>query len=599
MACGLALTLCAAFIAGYEAFTSLAKYDDEGYMMWTVKNFLAGHALYDQVVTVYGPFYYLYEWCILSITGAPAASDSLRLVSAAFWVAAALVAFLLAYRATGSLVLAAAVHLLAFRALGFIGEETAHPQEACVLLLLALGRAFYIANRRLRLVMMGVLGGAMAATKINLGIFVVVALTVGLTFEQPRGWRRNAACIAVSLGALALPAVLMWDRHTELWAISYCALIFFSLASTLLTVLGLPWKSSHGLRDAVVVAGAFAATAAAICCFPLIQGSTLKSLFQWLIVMPYRWSQAWSLAPNIHFMALIWAAVGVVSAWFVYKGRVADPWLAMVKLAFGAAVILFVATDRYEGLLNFATPYLWLVAARPTKPASNSLYAPTRALLALLGVIQALYAYPVAGSQVGLVAVWMIVVAGICFWDAVSWGRSSGFETRFRWSRSWMPVAVQVTAALLIAGLNLSIAWSARRKYESFVALGFPGAMHVRVEPEKAAALRAIVSRINSSCGTLITEPGMFSFHLWTGKPSLPGLDHQVWMLLDDAAQAGIVREIARDPRACVVYDQEVVDFWTRGTNVSAKPGVRFIRENFQTVLEGSGYSLMMRRPEG
>ena len=176
----------------------------------------------------------------------------------------------------------------------------------------------------------------------------------------------------------------------------------------------------------------------------------------------------------------------------------------------------------------------------------------------------------------------MIVVAAICFWDAVSWGRSRGFETRFTRNRSWMPLAVQVTAALLIAGLSLSIAWSARRKYESFVALDFPGAMHVRVEPEKAAALRAIVSRINSSCGTLITEPGLFSFHLWTGKPSPPGLDQQVWMFLDDATQAAIVREIARDPRACVVYDREMVDFWTRGTNVSAKPGVRFIRENFR-----------------
>ena len=403
-ACGLLLTLFAAFTAGYDAFTSLAKYDDEGYMMWTVKNFLAGHALYDQVVTVYGPFYYLYEWIVLSVTGAPAASDSLRLVSAAFWVAAALVAFFLAYRATGSLVLAAAVHLLAFRALGFIGEETAHPQEACVLLLLALGRAFYIANRRLRMVMIGVLGGAIAATKINLGIFVLVALTVALTYAQPRGWRRNAACIAVSFGALALPAVLMWDRRTELWAIAYCALIVFSLGSTLLTVLGLPGKSSYGLRDAAVAAGAFAGTAAAICCFPLTQGSTLKGLFQWLVVMPYRWSREWSLAPNIHSWALIWAAAGVVFAWYVYKGRVADRWLATVKLAFGLAVVVFVATDRYTGLLNFATPYLWLVAARPMKADSGSPYAPARVLLALLGVTQALYAYPVAGSQVSLVA---------------------------------------------------------------------------------------------------------------------------------------------------------------------------------------------------
>ena len=137
VACAVLLTLCAAYTAYYRVFVSLADYDDEGYMMWTVKNFLGGRALYDQVATVYGPFYYLYEWCALSLTGYPAASDSMRLVSAAFWVAAALVAFLLTYRVTGSLALAVCVHLLAFRALGFIGEEPAHPQEACIFLLLA------------------------------------------------------------------------------------------------------------------------------------------------------------------------------------------------------------------------------------------------------------------------------------------------------------------------------------------------------------------------------------------------------------------------------------------------------------------------------
>jgi hypothetical protein len=57
-------------------------------------------------------------------------------------------------------------------------------------------------------------------------------------------------------------------------------------------------------------------------------------------------------------------------------------------------------------------------------------------------------------------------------------------------------------------------------------------------------------------------------------------MDHQLWIsLLDDAAQTAIVREIALDPRACVVYRQDVVDLWTKGTDVSAKPLVRFIRE--------------------
>ena len=103
------------------------------------------------------------------------------------------------------------------------------------------------------------------------------------------------------------------------------------------------------------------------------------------------------------------------------RRRVADRWLAMVKLAFGVAVLLMCVTDRYGGLLNFATPFLWLVAARPANAGADPRYVLARALLALLGVIQVLYAYPVAGSQVAFVAVFMIVVAGICFWDGLSW----------------------------------------------------------------------------------------------------------------------------------------------------------------------------------
>jgi hypothetical protein len=76
-----------------------------------------------------GRFYYLYEWCALSLTGVSAASDSLRLVSVAFWVAAALIAFVLVYRATGSLLLAVCVHLLVFRALGFIGRNRLIPRK--------------------------------------------------------------------------------------------------------------------------------------------------------------------------------------------------------------------------------------------------------------------------------------------------------------------------------------------------------------------------------------------------------------------------------------------------------------------------------------
>jgi hypothetical protein len=376
-----------------------------------------------------------------------------------------------------------------------------------------------------------------------------------------------------------------------------------SLASVLLTVRDIPPKSGlRGVRDAAVLATAFAGTAAVISCFALASGSTLHNLFEWLIVLPRReYGQSWAYPAHIHLAALAWAAIGLILAWYVAQGRVADKWRAMLKLAFGAAVFLMCITERYGGLLNFATPFLWLVAARPGNAGAKPRYARARALLALLGVIQVLYAYPVAGSQVVFVAVFMIVVAGICFWDGLSWLLRSQPEAPPNRTPHWWPPAFRVSIALLIAGLNLMFAWNARRTYQSFSALDFPGARHVRIEPDKAAALRAIVARINSSCGTLVTEPGLFSFHLWTGKPSPAGVDHQVWMsLLNDAAQNAVVRELARDPRACVVYQQDVAKFWAPGTSVDAKPVVRYIRENFHKVIEGSGYSLLMRnRPEG
>jgi len=236
------------------------------------------------------------------------------------------------------------------------------------------------------------------------------------------------------------------------------------------------------------------------------------------------------------------------------------------------------------------------MAARPGNTDASPGYATARGLLALLCAIQVLYAYPVAGSQVVFVAVLMIVVAGLCFWDGLSWFRRPRLEARPNRTTNRWPAVARVSAAVLIACLNLAFAWDARRTYESFSPLDFPGSRHVRVEPDKAAALRAIVSRINSSCSTLLTEPGLFSFHLWTGKPSPGGVDHQLWMsLLDDATQNAIVEKLSRDPQACVVFQRELVNYWAPGANIQAKPLIRYIRENFHNVIEGSGYSLMMR----
>src|SRR5258707_15136357 len=78
VSCAILLTLCATFTACYSAFVSLAPYDDEGYMVWTVKSFLGGEAVYDHVGTVYGPVYYLDEGLAPPVARGPPRVDSVQ-----------------------------------------------------------------------------------------------------------------------------------------------------------------------------------------------------------------------------------------------------------------------------------------------------------------------------------------------------------------------------------------------------------------------------------------------------------------------------------------------------------------------------------------
>ena len=180
---------CRSFSSG-----NLFSYDDEGTLMTIVQQFISGHSLYDQVVVYYGPFYYFYEWCAHALTGASVSHDSVRLVSICFWVTSAMLVFFFLYHATHSLLLAAGTHFLAFQALGFLGFEPAHPQELCITLLAAFMLASCaIRNRTALMLSLGALAGGMAATKINLGVFAVVAMTLALIAAMRRGRPRSCS----------------------------------------------------------------------------------------------------------------------------------------------------------------------------------------------------------------------------------------------------------------------------------------------------------------------------------------------------------------------------------------------------------------------
>jgi hypothetical protein len=80
-------------IAYWRAYSSITPYYDEGTMMLTVRQVENGAALYNQVISIYGPVYYLCEALPYMLSGARVSHDSVRMITTILRVAAGLVFF--------------------------------------------------------------------------------------------------------------------------------------------------------------------------------------------------------------------------------------------------------------------------------------------------------------------------------------------------------------------------------------------------------------------------------------------------------------------------------------------------------------------------
>ena len=69
--------------------TSYAPYDDEGYVLVSVREFLSGGSLYDDVFTNYGPAFYAYKHLLSIFQGTPT-HDLTRLTTLYTWMSAAI-----------------------------------------------------------------------------------------------------------------------------------------------------------------------------------------------------------------------------------------------------------------------------------------------------------------------------------------------------------------------------------------------------------------------------------------------------------------------------------------------------------------------------
>ena len=607
-----AVTVLNVLIAVPRMFTGFASYDDEGYMLIALRSFVDHGSLYKDVFTQYGPFFYELWGTVFGALGITVDLDSGRVVTLIVWVLASLVIGLSTYRMTGSIVLGVIGQMLTFTALNVAANEPMHPGGLISLLLSLIVAVACLVRERLSVYSMAALGMLLAAltlTKINVGVFAVMAVALVAVACYPSLSSRRWLRYGVEALFVAFPILLMAGKLSEPWARAYA---FHVAAAALAVVIALRARSiaSRAPQELLWIVGGFAVTAGLVLLAILGAGTGPGSLFEGVITQPLRQADAFSIpfpySDRLLFLDALALATVVGYALLSRRRPASEAWFRNVVPIFsilvGAQIALSavgktlpfdsVVSPGYEfGLLAFA----WVVLL-PAAGDGDRRSAFAQTLLAPLAVLEALHAYPVAGSQVAWSTFLLIPVGLVCVGNGAR-GLVAAAGPEWRGT-------VVATGAVVAAIFVLFIADETVRKplhdnraaYDAATPLELPGAERVRVgTPEEAVVYRHVTAAIDRYCNAFLTLPGMNSFYFWTGQEPPTGNNATAWTtLFDDSRQRDVIEETRGIEGLCLLESEPLALGWTAGAPPEG-PLVSYLHRGFRPIATVGSYRLLRR----
>jgi hypothetical protein len=622
------VTLAIGFASYQRLFSSFASYDDEGYVMISLRQFMAGGALYDQVYSQYGPAYYwlasLFHW----VTDWPVTHDVTRIKTLAVWMSVSLLAAGWLYRVTRSAVISTMGLLFVSFHLERLAMEPGHPQELCLLAVaVCMFLATFVRGKSTDVRFLAGMGVATAVcfmTKVNVGLFLALSLSASLLFATRTGRMRNVLLGSVLAAMVVLPIVI--GRH-ELFSWHGCRLPMLLTVSIALAM----WASNkcrrtgllarhttdgpgdpsyngddHALRHVFYYWGTSISVSVIIAIGTLASGTTLSGLADGLLLQHMSFVSLHYHDPPIHALAPLAALVAVLVA---RKTLTETRWLRVVHvvavvLIVGAVLRHLVETFQplYHGsqdrgqiglLASFFTPYVWIIllpvrsdTSERQAAAPNACFA--RLSLCLIAVLQPLIAYPVPGTQMAIGSLALVVALLTAIHDAV--------ESLRRERHFLLPagrgVVIGILTVLLITAISRDVyLWAERSRLPS---LDLAGASRLRLPEETVAMERWTVEQLRERADTFLCLPsGHNSLYLWSGIEPPTGFNTTVWQdLLSDQRQREIIDAVSARQRVCVVVDHnEPASLRTHG------PLLDFVRENFEPVAVRGSREIWQRRP--
>ena len=458
------------------------------------------------------------------------------------------------------------------------------------------------------------LGAAVAAlflVKINLGVFAIVSLALACVVSYPRllavRWLRPL----VEVGFVVIPFVLMRSDLGEGWARHYALHV---AAAALAVVIALRAHEQRRRDDEELawMIGGFVVMTVVVCVAIVGAGTSVSGLIDGVIRQPLRQAGAFTIPMQLSrrlYSLDVLALAGAAAYWYASRrGRrdaAGGAWLATTSL-FSIGVGVFMALSvtgkalpfDSGGLTGYALsflPFAWVALIGPV-PGERADTAFARLLLPLLAVLQALHAYPVAGSQTLWSAVLLIPVGAICVAGGVRGLAASATDPADR--RALAGFGGVLAVALLWFVGNATLREPLRdspRGYDALVSLGLPGAGEVHVSSEEAELYRDVTAAIRENCSSLVMLPGMDSFYLWTEEEPPTGYTATGWpTLFDDAHQRHVIADTRSISNLCLLKNVPLASGWGNG-RIPRGPLIAYLHRGFVPIVKIGDYALLRR----
>ncbi|MCW5549105.1 MAG: hypothetical protein KIT44_09095 [Opitutaceae bacterium] len=582
--------------------TTLMLYDDEGYVLLSLRDYLAGGRLYDEIFTQYGPWPFVYHQLVTAVLAEPLTHSLGRWLTAVHWTGCGLLAGATALRLTGRPVAALATGAAVFSLLWQMNAEPTHPGSLIAVLVAgavyAMARLPALTRPDMAAVWLGLTTALLCLTKINVGLLLLAGIgAAALRYTAwPQSWIRPAA-IAALVGLLLVPWGLMGRKLDEPWVLLFA--LQFTLGAGLLLWVTPPTEANRRLppRLWLVAAAAGLFTVLAVGTLVCLRGTSPAALLDAVLISPLRhpanFMFGFSWVPESWVVSVAGALLAARAGWELRRhGALQRATQVVVILARLAALGYFFwhlqTWLTIYGVGRFITVCLPLLPlfVIPLRPQTESAGTPALWLAAFVALPQILHAFPVAGSQMGWAtfAFVPLFAAGLHeVWEVLApalprLGRRLG-------PISWAALLAATGWQLWLLGHN---GW---QHHQVSKPLGLAGAEGVRITGPIRESLRILTLNASLHADVLFSRPGMFSYNLWSGvpTPTTRNATHWFW-LLDAADQQRIIDRLEATPRSAIIVNHPNDEFVRQHKIPVVGPLYDYIETHYRTLFQ-TGYS--------